>query len=121
MLSVLQVDPEGRPPCTVGTAKRNERASRLNHLLSPGLKPVGRNASEAKDMRTKKSVELLKEGDLVAEVPVELLYDDNEWSPYLSSSDLQKLDAVRLALKNGDVHTAAKDAKIYTLKPVAAE
>ena len=72
-------------------------------------------------MRTKKSVELLREGDLVAEVPVDLLYDDNEWSPYLSPSDLQKLDAVRRALRNGDIRSAAREAKIYTLKPVAAE
>ncbi len=72
-------------------------------------------------MRTKKSVELVKEGDFVAEVPVELLYDDHEWSPYLSPSDLQKLDAVRLALRSGDVRAAAKEAKVYKLQPVAAE
>jgi hypothetical protein len=35
-------------------------------------------------MKTKKSVELVKEGDFVAEVPVELLYEDHEWSPHLS-------------------------------------
>ena len=72
-------------------------------------------------MRTKKSVELVKEGEFFAEVPVELLYDDHEWSPYLSPSDLQKLDAVRLALRNGDIRAAAREAKVYTLQPVAAE
>ncbi len=72
-------------------------------------------------MRTKKSVELVKEGNFVAEVPVELLYDDHEWSPYLSPSDLQRLDAVRLALRNGDIRAAAKKAKVYTLQPFAAE
>jgi hypothetical protein len=72
-------------------------------------------------MRTKRSSEFVKEGDIVAEVPVELLYDDNEWSPYLSPSDLQKLDKVRLALRNGDIRAAAKEAKIYTAEPVAAE
>ena len=72
-------------------------------------------------MRTKQSVELVKEGDFVAEVPVELLYDDHEWSPYLSPSDLQKLDTVRLALRNGDIRAAARKAKVYTLQPVAAE
>jgi len=71
-------------------------------------------------MRTKKSAELVKEGDFVAEVPVELFYDDHEWSPYLSSSDLQKLDTVRLALRNGDIRAAAREAKVYTLQPVAA-
>ncbi len=72
-------------------------------------------------MRTKKSSEFVKEGDIVAEVPVELLYDDNEWSPYLSPSDLQKLDKVRLALRSGDLRAAAKEAKIYTPEPAAAE
>ena len=72
-------------------------------------------------MRTKKSVELVKEGGFVAEVPVELLYDDHEWSPYLSPSDLRKLDAVRLALRNGDIRAAAKEAKVHTLQLVAAE
>ncbi len=72
-------------------------------------------------MRTKQSVELVKEGDFVAEVPVELLYDDHEWSPYLSPSDLQRLDAVRLALRSGDVRAAAKEAKVYTLQLVGAE
>ncbi|MGA9550197.1 MAG: hypothetical protein WBS14_21390 [Rhodomicrobium sp.] len=72
-------------------------------------------------MKTKKSVKLVKEGDFVAEAPVELLYDDDEWSPYLSPSDLQKLDSVRLALRNGDIRAAAREAKIYTLQPVAAE
>ncbi len=67
-------------------------------------------------MRIKQSVELVKEGDFVAEVPVKLLYDDHEWSPYLSPSDLHRLDAVRLALRNGDVRAAAREAQ-----PVAAE
>jgi hypothetical protein len=72
-------------------------------------------------MRSKKGIELVKEGNLIAEVSVDLLYDDNEWSPYLSPSDLQRLDAVRVALRTGDIRAAAKEAKVYTLKPVAAE
>jgi hypothetical protein len=72
-------------------------------------------------MKAKKSSEFVKERDIVAEVSVELLYDDNEWSPYLSPSDLQKLDRVRLALRNGDLRTAAKEAKIYSPSHIAAE
>ncbi len=72
-------------------------------------------------MKTKKSSEFVKERDIVAEVSVELLYDDNEWSPYLSPSDLQKLDRVRLALRNGDLRAAAKEAKIYSPDHIAAE
>jgi hypothetical protein len=36
-------------------------------------------------------------------------------------ADAKKLDEVRLALRNGDLAAAAKLAKIYELKPVAAE
>ncbi len=72
-------------------------------------------------MRTRKSSEFVKEAGIVAEVPVDLLYDENEWSLYLSPTDLKKLDRVRLALRSGDVGAAAKEAKIYTPAPVAAE
>ncbi len=72
-------------------------------------------------MRSKKSSEFVKEAGFVAEVPVDLLYDENEWSPYLSPSDLQKLDRVRLALRSGDLCAAAKEAKIYTPAPTAGE
>ena len=72
-------------------------------------------------MKTKRSSEFVKERDIVAEVSVELLYDDNEWSPYLSPSDLQKLDRVRLALRNGDIRAAANEAKLYSPDHIAAE
>jgi hypothetical protein len=60
-------------------------------------------------------------GKYVAEVDVELIEDDTGWSPYLSVEDACKLDEVRLALRRGDVRAAAKNARVYELRPVATQ
>ncbi|OGI40050.1 MAG: hypothetical protein A2140_05510 [Candidatus Muproteobacteria bacterium RBG_16_62_13] len=44
-------------------------------------------------------VKFVHEGKYVAEVDVELLVDETEWSPYLSVEDAYKLDDVREALR----------------------
>ena len=58
-------------------------------------------------------------GKYVAEVDVELLDDETEWSPYLSVEDAYKLDDVRDALRRGDLTAAAKLARVFALQPVA--
>lgn len=68
-----------------------------------------------KRIRTK----LVHEGKYVAEVDVELLETDDDWSPYLSQEDAYKLDDVREALRRGDVKAAAQHGRVYTLTPVA--
>jgi hypothetical protein len=67
----------------------------------------------------RKSSKLIHEGKYAAEVPVELIEDDTAWSPYLSPEDVRKLDAVRLALRRGDIVEAAKFARVFELTPVA--
>ncbi len=69
-----------------------------------------------KVIRTK----LIHEGEYAAEVQVELTETEDEWSPYLSVEDAYKLDDVREALHRGDVRFAARNARIFTLTPVAA-
>jgi len=64
-------------------------------------------------------VKYVHEGRYVAEVDVELLEDETEWSPYLSVEDAYKLDDVRDALKRGDLAAAAKRARVFSLQPVA--
>ena len=64
---------------------------------------------------------LVQAGKYVAEVTVESIPDDGAWGPYFSLEDAEKLDAVRLALRSGDLKAAAKLARVYELKPVAAE
>lgn len=63
---------------------------------------------------------LVHEGRYVAKVDIELIYTDEGWSPYLSLEDAQKLDDVREALRNGDVKTAGKLARVYSLTPLAS-
>jgi hypothetical protein len=50
---------------------------------------------------------------------VELIETDSGWSPYLSLDDAFKLDDVREALRRGDVRTASRHARLFTLTPVA--
>jgi hypothetical protein len=70
---------------------------------------------------TRKSKEFIREGNYAAEVPVDLIEDDTAWSPYLAPDDVRKLDAVRLALRGGDVTEAAKHGPVFELTPVAAK
>jgi hypothetical protein len=63
---------------------------------------------------------LVQEGEYVAEVDVESIETDDGWSPYFTVADARKLDAVRDALKRGDVSAASKLARVFKLLPVSA-
>ena len=69
---------------------------------------------------TRNTTEFVREGKYAAEVPVELIEEEDGWSPYLSLDDARKLEAVRLALRQGDVATAAKFGREFELLPVSA-
>ena len=71
-------------------------------------------------MNTRKRTKYVHEGKYVAEVDVELLDDDTEWSPYLSVSDAYRLDEVRSALCRGDIAAATNLARVFKLEPVAS-
>lgn len=68
----------------------------------------------------RKTVKLIHEGRYAAEVPVDLIEDETGWSPYLSVEEAKKLDAVRLALRRGDVLEAAKHGQVFELTPITA-
>jgi len=70
-------------------------------------------------LRKRRFTKLLHEGEYVAEVDIELLYEDEGWSPYLSLEDAQKLDDVREALRRGDLKTATLNARVYSLTRIA--
>ena len=76
-------------------------------------------AGESKLMR--KAIKILHEGKYAAEVPVELIEDSGGWSPYLSAADASKHDAVRKALRAGDVATATKHGLVFELLPVTPQ
>ena len=70
-------------------------------------------------MKKRRYTKLVHEGKYVAEVDVELIDMDKGWSPYLSLDDAYKLDDIRDALRRGDIKSAARLARIFTLTPVA--
>lgn len=71
--------------------------------------------------RREKSIKHVHEGKYVADVQVDLHYDDTPWGPTLTPADVQKLERVRLALRRGDIKAAAKEAKVFELLPLAGE
>jgi hypothetical protein len=70
------------------------------------------------DVTTRKQVKLVQEGGCVAEVEVKIIESDEGWAPYLSLQDVRKLDAVRKALRDGDLAAAMKAARVFRLTPV---
>lgn len=70
-------------------------------------------------MKTKHRTKLIHEGKYVAEVEVELIETDDEWSPHLFPEETCKLDDVREALRRGDSKKASHYGRIYTLTPLA--
>jgi hypothetical protein len=66
-------------------------------------------------------IEYVHEGQFVAAVNVVSIETDSEWSPYYSIADVRKLEAVREALRHGDVAAAAQHGQVYEMTPVAAE
>ena len=72
-------------------------------------------------MSTKATKRLVREGDFVAEVDVNLIEADGGWAPYLSLEDAYRLDDVREALRSGDLRRASQLAsRVYKLTPVSA-
>lgn len=70
-------------------------------------------------MKRRRKTKYVHEGRYVAEVEVELIEDEDGWSPYLSVDDAYRLDDVRVALRAGDLDSAAQHGRIYELRPVA--
>ena len=73
-------------------------------------------------MSRRSTKRLVREGEFVAEVDVELVEAEGAWTPYLSLEDAYKLDDVRDALRAGDIERAAQLAeRVYRLTPVEAQ
>jgi hypothetical protein len=70
-------------------------------------------------MRKRRHKKLVHEGQYVAEVEIEVIDTDKGWSPYLSLDDALKLDDVRDALRRGDLQTAGRLSRVFTLTPLS--
>ena len=70
-------------------------------------------------MTKKRRTKLVREGQYVAEVEVELIDDATGWAPYLSLDDARKLDDVREALRRGDLNQARHVAQVFKLTPIS--
>ncbi len=70
-------------------------------------------------MKKNRRIKYVHEGEYVSEVDVELINAEKEWAPYLSLDDAYKLDDVREALRRGDLESATKKARVFTLQPIA--
>ncbi len=70
------------------------------------------------ELYTKTQTKIIREGEYLAEIEITLTYTDEDWSPYLSLEEAEKLDNLRLALQNNDLKTATQLATIYHLTPV---
>jgi hypothetical protein len=71
-------------------------------------------------MTRRRQTKLVREGEYVAEVEIELIDTGEVWSPYVSLADAQKLDAVREALRRGDLTAASQLSQVFDLTPVTA-
>ena len=70
-------------------------------------------------MSTRSMSRLVRGGEFVAEVDVELVEADGGWAPYLRLEDAYKLDDVRDALCAGDIARASRIAdRVYRLTPL---
>jgi hypothetical protein len=69
-------------------------------------------------MTRRRQTKLVREGEYVAEVEIELIDTGEGWSSYLSLTDAQKLDDVREALRRGDFAAAGKLSRVFRLTPV---
>jgi len=72
------------------------------------------------DAMTRTKIELIRDGKYIAEVSVELIEEEGGWSPYLSLDDAKRLEAVRLALHEGNIAEASKYGRVFELKPISA-
>jgi hypothetical protein len=69
-------------------------------------------------MSRRPTTRLVREGEFVAEVAIELIDAEGGWVPYMSLEDANKLDDVRQALRTGDIRRAARlAAHLYRLTP----
>ena len=69
-------------------------------------------------MTTRRQTQLVREGQYLAEIEVELIEADEGWAPYLSLEEAEKLDRVRQALRFGEIEKASQLGRVFRLSPI---
>ena len=69
-------------------------------------------------MKTQQSTELIRCGEYLAEVDVELHEYEEPWSPTLPLDQVRKLERVRKALEAGNVADASRHARVFDVRRV---
>jgi hypothetical protein len=90
----------------------------ISDRLSPRSHSLDSGFFEEKAMTRRSQTKLIHEGQYAAEVDVQLIEEDDAWSPYLSLEDAKKLDEVRQALRREDLRRASELARVFELTPV---
>ena len=71
--------------------------------------------------RTEQTVKRIRSGDYLAEVEVELQYEEGkDYSPSLSMDDALRVERVFKALERNDIEAASAEATVYRLTPINA-
>ena len=71
-------------------------------------------------MNKRYHTKLIHEGKYVAEVDIELIENEEGWSPYISFEDAYKLDDICDALRQEDIKKASRLGRILNLTPIAS-
>lgn len=64
------------------------------------------------------ATKLIREGEYLMEVEVELIDSPEGWSPCLSLADAKRLDAARAALARGDLAAAGRIGRLFRLTQI---
>ena len=86
--------------------------------LAPRSITVVRGFHEETSMTRRRHIKLVREGEYIAEVEMELINTGEGWSPYLSLEEAQKLDDIREPLRRGDFTATGKLSRFFHLTPV---
>jgi hypothetical protein len=70
-------------------------------------------------MTSRHQTKLVREGQFIAEVEVELIEENEGWAPYLSLEDARRLDSVREACEAVTSRRRARQARVFRSMPVA--
>lgn len=114
---VRQTLANGRHFHAMGILEDQRSRGRPDNGLFPRSWSVVAGFPVERTSMTKRVTKLIREGNYVAEVRVDLIPDDGAWGPYLSHEDAMKLSRVRRALRAGNIADAKQEADIFELTP----